>query len=159
MNIEELEKKYEALGEEIERLKAEAVDSDDEWPKVWDEFFIVAEDWAIDRKVFAGTPRDRFNQAIGNIHRTEKEAEAYRAYRTNPRTVMRDKIQMFVDEYNGDMRGKFTISCGGNVIRDAGLLNSVAIKDACGANLLLEKFGLPNILWACGGSEPGGEKQ
>ena len=160
-NLEEMKKKYEELGEAIKRLEEQEQPA--EWPQVGDEYWTGLFPNRIEGFFFDNDVAEAFYKAIGDMHRTKEEAEAYRAFRMNPRTVMRDKIQVFVDEYNGNWVAdwnsavadcKWFVNEDGKLDFVRHLVKPFQMKDREGAKLLLEKFGHKNILWACGGPEP-----
>lgn len=158
-DLKELEKRIEAAREELVAAEAAlaAAKQSTEWPQMGEEYWVGAENshgaWS---SSYADDKTDAFRKAIGDMHRTKEEAEAYRAYRMNPRTVMRDKIQMWLEEYNCGQQGRYVMHKSGSAV-EAVAANSFAIKDMTGVGIMIEKFGLDNILWACGGPEPGVE--
>ncbi|MGX7104907.1 hypothetical protein [Globicatella sanguinis] len=72
--LEELEKKYKELGDEIEKLKAEK--ENERWvPKVGDRYWYVANDGYIHETEWAHFGIHRRRYLIGNVFKTEQEAE------------------------------------------------------------------------------------
>ena len=72
--LEELEKKYKELGEEIEKLKAEK--ENEPWkPKDGEEYWFIYHSGAVLSISWHGEPVDEKRYAIGNVFKTEEEAE------------------------------------------------------------------------------------
>ncbi len=90
--LDELEKKYQELGAEIKKLKAEK--GVVEWPKAGYGYYYVTSDVGIACFPWWGREHQMHHLASGNVHRTKEEAEAYKAWLTSPRTQARREVEM-----------------------------------------------------------------
>lgn len=72
--IDELEKKYKELGEEIERLKVEK--ENEPWkPKSGDKYWLISHNGYVVQVRWMGDEAEDDIYAIGNVFRTQEEAE------------------------------------------------------------------------------------
>lgn len=72
--IEEIKAEIAKLQEKVERLEAEAAQND-EWPKVGDAYYSISDTGQIERYLWDGCENDIDTASIGNMFRTEEDAE------------------------------------------------------------------------------------
>ena len=120
----------EAMQVQINALKAEAAQGEewpkvgDEWPKVGDEYYLAYSTGTIACVAWGNDSADKNLTASGNVHRTKEEAEAYRAWLTNPRTQARRRVEM--------CDGFDSIGLRGIVSDDGGTIFPAALRHCYG---------------------------
>lgn len=72
--LEELEKKYKELGEEIERLKSEK-ENELGKPEHGDAYWFISHSGEVKPSIWYGDVTDEIRYELGNVFKTEEEAE------------------------------------------------------------------------------------
>lgn len=92
--LEELEKKYKELGEEIERLKAEK-ENEVCKPKKGDKYWTISYSGGVISSVWHGDAVDEARYLLGNVFKTQEEAE-FRAEQLRVEAELRRFARPFV---------------------------------------------------------------
>jgi len=96
--IKQLEEQLTALRKEVENKPAERND----WPNLRDTYYTLDFEGDSDAYTYVDDDTDKYLKQIGNMFKTEEEAEAYKQYLMKPSTSARAKLQMWADENNKD---------------------------------------------------------
>ncbi len=101
MKLEELEKKYEELGAEIEALK-----NPKPWPQEGDEYWVITETGKIQRRALRIKTQFDETNAVGNAFRTREEAER-EASRRKVMKKLKDLAGDWKPDWNSDTEQKY----------------------------------------------------
>lgn len=149
MKLEELEKKYEELGAEIERLKEQG----DKPFEIDDGYYVITSVGDVVLYKYRDDKIDRYRIATGNAFRTKEDAELYL------------EIQNRAIELRGDWRPDWgdrlqerycLYQCHGGEVIATRYSDSVRYQGAFympleAARKLIEEYGDKLKIWVCGG--------